>query len=295
LTLGLCLAFAPSAQAATFGISDDDTNMFSSHHFRALGIKQARLTVPWNVALSTKGQPAWGTNLREARHWLNTARASGVQPLVSFNVAIGGRNNRRAPSLATYRRAFRTFRKRFPWVRQYIPWNEVNHGTQPTAKKPKLAAQYYNIAPDNCRRCTVVAAALLDEKSAVPFIKQFKRYAKRPRLWVLHNYLAVNRTTTVTMRRILKTARGRFWITESGGIVMRKSPFGKSNFSFSPARAARAEKNYFRLVARYRRQVKRFYHYQWQNTGNPVWDSALIGANGKPRPAYWIVKHRVRR
>ena len=44
-----------------------------------------------------------------------------------------------------YRAAVRAFRERYPQLRRFQPWNEVNHVSQPTYKKPYLAVRYYDV------------------------------------------------------------------------------------------------------------------------------------------------------
>ena len=70
----------------------------------------------------------------------------------------------------------------------YGAWNEANHVKQPTYRKPKRAAQYYNILREECAGCTILAADLLDSKNMLSWLATFKRYAKRPKLWGLHSY-----------------------------------------------------------------------------------------------------------
>ena len=48
----------------------------------------------------------------------------------------------KAPSISAYKKAVKGFRKEFPYAKTFAPWNEVNHVSQPTYKKPKLAAKY---------------------------------------------------------------------------------------------------------------------------------------------------------
>lgn len=289
-SLLLAAAAPASAPAATLGIADNHPEMFSSPLFSDLHVKQARYLIPWDAALKGGRTHRRRRELKSIRRWLTAARRSHVRPLVSFNVSVSGRYSRRAPKVRTYRKAFKAFHHRFPSVRQYIPWNEVNQCSQPTCRKPKLAARYYNVVRAHCRHCTVVAAAVLDSSNAVAYLAEFKRYARgRPRLWAVHNYLAVNRRSTHNLRRILHHVRGRVWLTETGGIVVRRTPTKRSRFRFSLRRAARAETRSFK-IARGHGKVTRIYHYQWQNTGNPVWDSALIDSRGHARPAYVQVK-----
>ena len=67
---------------------------------------------------------------------------------------------RSAPSVAAYRGAVRAFRARYPWVRAFEAFNEPNHSTQPTYRRPELAAGYWRALRADCRRCTVAAGGL---------------------------------------------------------------------------------------------------------------------------------------
>ena len=51
--------------------------------------------------------------------------------------------------------AVRTFDDRYPWVRTYSAWNEVNHISQPTFTRPRLAVRYYRV----CAARAVAAAS----------------------------------------------------------------------------------------------------------------------------------------
>ena len=62
-------------------------------------------------------------------------------------------------------------------MKNYQPWNEANHQSQPTARNPKAAAQYYNVVKDECRTCTVVALDLLDSSNMTRYLKSFLLYA----------------------------------------------------------------------------------------------------------------------
>ena len=49
------------------------------------------------------------------------------------------------PGARAYRAAFRAFDDAYPWVRTYSAWNEVNHVSQPTFNRPRLAVRYYRV------------------------------------------------------------------------------------------------------------------------------------------------------
>jgi hypothetical protein len=85
------------------------------------------------------------------------------------------------PKAKEFRRAAAAFRKRYPWVKTYIAWNEANHCSQPTCKKPERAAQYYDALRAVCRGCTVVAPAVLDQPNMVKWLARFRKAAKSSR------------------------------------------------------------------------------------------------------------------
>ena len=96
----------------------------------------------------------------------------------------------------------------------------------------------------------------------------------------------------------MRAVKGDVWFTETGGIVKRTNP-DKVKLPESTRHAAKATSYVFKLAALSKR-VKRVYFYHWSPapTPNPTWDSALVDANDRPRPAYevlyaWLVKHGI--
>ena len=94
---------------------------------------------------------------------MNAARAHKQDVLVMFTARRGcyanGKYSKssacRAPSKRAYKTAFKKFKAAYPWVKTYAPWNEANHVSQPTAKSPKRAAEYYDALRPTARaaRC----------------------------------------------------------------------------------------------------------------------------------------------
>jgi hypothetical protein len=273
----------PTADARpTVGIADQHAATFSHPPFRDLRIRHARVNIPWD-ALDRPDE------LGRTDQWLAAARAARVKPLITFTHSRV--RPRKLPSARTFRRIFRAFRKRYPWVRQYSPWNEVNHRSQPTHRKPKAAARFYNIVRSSCRGCKIVAADVLDQPGMERYLRRFLRHARgRPRLWGLHNYKDTNRFRTRGTRALLRTVRGAVWLTETGGIVRFSD-----NLSYNESRAARATKYMFRL-AKSNRRIKRLYIYSyWGEPRGARFDAGLVGPDGRPRPAYHVVRRKLRR
>jgi hypothetical protein len=286
---------APTASAdIKVGLGDQNAIAFNDPLFKALKFKRTRIVVPWNVALKRR-------NRVYLDDWLRAARAARLEPLVAFATAEGSRCPRRrcrAPSVKQYTRAFAAFRRRWRFVRVVNPWNEANHRSQPTFRKPKQAARYYNVVRKRCRGCKIVAADVIDEANMVRWLKVFLRTAKKPRIWGLHNYRDTNPRKGQRYggtRRLTRTVRGQIWLTETGGLVKFHLPNNRPLFRFNERRANSATKRVFRLARQNRRRIKRIYLYNWQGPGpRGRFDSGLIRPNGQPRPSYFTVQRTLR-
>jgi uncharacterized membrane protein YgcG len=282
------LAAVPAASAASkplVGIGDQKAQMFDDPRLPWLGVRHARLVVPWFV--ETKSASA-----EEKKHvaaWLNGARRSGIQPLVAFGHGFIGWTRIYLPKPAEYRQALRAFRKRWPWVKTIIAWNEANHCSQPTCRKPERAAQYYDIAKEVCPTCTVVATAVIDQPNMVPWLKRFQKAAKhRVSIVGLHNYLDVNRLRSSGTRKLLKAFKGQVWITESGGVVYRRKFKAKvADFPENATHAGKVTRFVLDLSKKLSSRVKRVYLYHWNaDRPEPTWDSGLIDWAGIARPGF---------
>jgi hypothetical protein len=287
LVLALAAAALPSTAGATvaIGIGDQKADMFTDPVFAQLGIRYARISVPWNVL-----DYAWQRDDLDA--WIAAAKAAGVQPLVGFGHARG--NQRRVlPSPSRFRAEFRRFRARYPSVTTFATWNEANHCGEPTCHRPELVAAYYRQLRRECPSCTIVASEVIDMPNMASWLKAFqKQLGFRPKLWGLHNYLDANRLRTTGTRALLKATDGRVWFTETGGIVARHN---KSTVAFeeSPAHAKLATQWVFDRLATLSPRITRVYLYNWNAAIDDNWDSALIGPDGTPRPALAVVRHRL--
>jgi hypothetical protein len=275
---------APSAGSAAprVGIGDQQAQMFSDPRFKQLKLRLARVVVPWD----------WhkrALDRERVTYWLGAAQAAGVTPLVAFEHSR--LRPRQLPSTTAYQTSVRLFRQAFPWIKEYSPWNEVNNGNQPTARKPKWAARYYNVFRANCRGCTILAADILDVGRFQAYLRTFLRYANgRPRLWGFHNYRDSNRFRSTGTRAMLRTVRGTVWLTETGGIVKLRS-----TLRWSTRRAARATRYMFQL-ARISSRIKRLYIYTWHGERRSArFDAGLVDRQRKPRPAYFVVRRALKR
>jgi hypothetical protein len=271
---------APSAaNAVVVGIGDQGPAMFSDPRFLALHIQEARLTVPWNVAVS----PAQKASLSQASVWLSAAAAANVTPLVSFS---GFRNY--IPTIAQYRHAVKAFIHRFPSVTRYTPWNEPDWIYRSISRDPGLAASFFNTLAKSCRHCMVIAGDLyLPASQLGPWLRAYSRGLRyQPAGWALHNYYDVRTHTTSQLRTVLRLTSGPIWLDEISGVERR----GHWQYANQSARAAaRDEKFLFSLARRFPR-VSRIYHYMWRGSRRAGWDSGLISPSASIRPAYYVVK-----
>ena len=222
--------------------------------------------------------------------------ANGVPegPLVSFGHKRRERCPKRPckpPSVGQYKRAWRAFHKKYPWVKDISPWNEVNSNTQPTGRRPDLAAAYYNTVRASCRGCSIVAADVLDLNNMRRYLYAFLAKAKgKPRLWGLHNYRDTNRFRQTGTRQLLATVKGQVWFTETGGIVSFKTQGGKTALPKSEARAEKAMAFMFKLAERNSKRVKRIYVYQWKvNFKGDRFDAGVVRPDGTPRPSFNVL------
>lgn len=267
------------------GISDQSPETFADQRFRDLGIRYARLITPWDAITAEPDR---------LDAWLQGAKAAGVEPLVAFNHKRGEHCPAKPctlPSVAQYRAMFQAFRAKYPWVRTVSPWNEANHQSQPTGKKPRRAAEYYNVVRSLCRGCRIVAADVLDATNLKRWLGVFKKHAQgKPRLWGLHNYSDTNRFRSRGTQALLQSVRGTVWLTETGGVVKFVTQDGKVALPQSEKRAKRAMDYMFKLAEQNAKRIKRLYVYQWKvNNVFDRFDAGVVRPDGKPRPSYDVL------
>lgn len=275
-------------QRVVLGIGDQHARMFDDPLFTWLGMRTARIVVPWNVHRVPYER-------RRVQEWLERARAGNVEPLVAFGRSWARNGHRRAPTATQFRRAVRRFRQEHPRVREFIPWNEPNHPKQPTWKRPRLAARYYNVLRAECRRCRIVAGDVLDTPGMTRYVERYKRALRsRPRIWGIHNYGdAYVRRSTAT-RQLLRITRGELWLTETGGVIRR--PRGRKGVPMRRRlREAGGATRYVLNLAVSQRRITRVYLYQWAAVSSAPWDSALLGPRRQLRPAFRAAARFLRR
>jgi Glycosyl hydrolase catalytic core len=276
------LVAVPAAQAKVrVGLSEQDPAMFAQPNWAQLKLKRVRYILPWDYFKSASQHA-------EVTNFMNASRAKRQEVLVTFSARRGCFVTRyskkkacKAPSKKAYIAAVKRFRKEFPYTRTFSPWNEVNHTSQPTFRKPKLAARYYLALKSICKKCTVEAADVLDSSDVKTYLRGFLRATHgKGRIWGLHNYKDVNRHQSKGVRNVLSVVKGQVWLTETGGIVNFKP-----SFKYNLKRAASATKYMFKL-ARTSSRIKRIYVYRWFGEKRSArFDAGLVNPNGSARPA----------
>ena len=283
------LAATPAAAQARFvlGIADQSTAMLADERFTALGVTDTRIVVPYDVALDP-------VQLARYAPFLDAADALDLRVLVAFNGPAG---SKRLPSVRAYTKAMRAFRARFPAVRDLGTWNEANHASQPTARHPGRAAQYFNALRGLCRSCRIVAADVLDQadnpsasrptfRKTASYIKRFRRALKTPRtICGIHNYSDVNRFRKSGTKALVKALGCKqIWLTEAGGI------YSFPGYKPSVKRQLKATRYLFKVAKKIKR-VKRVCVYNYFGGVTERFDAGLV-AGGKPRPAFAeVLKH----
>jgi hypothetical protein len=289
LIAAACLAApAPAAAKLTIGIGEQNPSFFDDRRWQALDSPHVRLAVPWNALRS-----GWQTAELDA--WIGAAERVGAKPLITFSHARG-RREMYLPTRDQLASEFRAFRRRYPHLKLFQAWNEANHGTQPTWRRPDRAARYYDAMKRNCPRCTIIAPSVLDARNMIRWIKKFRRVARRKvTIWSIHNHIDANRLRTSGTRELLRNTRGKVWFTETGGIVNRVID-GRRRRKYNKRNSVRATRQVFRL-ARLSRRVTRIYFYHWVAPVDrrPRWDSAFIDPNGRARPALSVLRRQARR
>jgi hypothetical protein len=290
------LVFPAAANAAAnpdlrIGIADQKTTVFSDPRFIDLGLKDARVTVPWDLF-------KYDWQVAEVDAWMKAAADAGVKdPLVSFNRSRIDTRWDIVPTTKQFVRTLKKFRARYPDVKTFSIWNEPNLHSQPTLHRIPLYVKWYKAFRKNCSGCTLLAGELIDLTNMKSWVKRFQtKLGGSPAIWGVHNYRDVNRMQTDTLQTLLKITKARIWMTETAGIVGRSLRGPSKHFETSPEHAAKAMKYLFRKIVTFSPRVDRLYVYNWNSTEkNEEWDSALIDYKGDPRPAYQVFVNGVRR
>jgi hypothetical protein len=291
VALALALPATALAEPPIVGIGEQSPEIFTDPNWLALNVPDVRVVASYDALTST-----WQRN--DLDTYMAAAHAAGARVLLSFGHSRIEGKEHYLPTVQHFANQFRAFRARYPWVTNYLTWNEADHCSQPTCKRPERAAQYYLAIRRICPSCTIVAADVLDGSKMLPWVKRFQKAVgpNRKLIWGLHNYIDANRFRSVGTRSLLKAVKGDIWFTETGGLVMRRNGSTVA-FPGSTRHAAQTTDYVFKLAALSPR-IKRVYLYQWLPAGvpDPTWDSALVDSHDRPRPAYdvlrkWLARH----
>jgi hypothetical protein len=301
LLTAVLAAAAPAQGKLLVGISEQNATMFTNRYFKPLKVRKARLVVPWNVLSRKDYWPAY------LDAWMAGAKANEVEPHIAWNIKdITPKQFGKGPKPARLQKIVKAFRKKYPQARVFTPWNEANHSFQPTARKPKLAYQYYRAVKRACPKCKVLAADVLDDANMVSWLRKFKRYYKGRGTWGIHNYQDANKHRSLKSSytyRITRMVKGPVWSTEAGGIVGFKTTKGRVAYKYSTSRQVKAQNYLFKLMRnkKVRKRYERVYIYNyfgtWTKGGRKTnrWDSGLLNLNGTPRPAYKALKRTIKK
>jgi hypothetical protein len=284
----LCAPRPAAAAEPLTGVGEQHSEIFSDPWWTELPLHRVRYVVGWDAL-------RFGWTRAETDAYLNAARAAGADVLLSFGHSRVASRAKLLPTPAALRREFLRFRARYPWLHEFVTWNEGNHCSQPTCRRPDVAARYYNVLRGSCPTCTIVAADVLDTRKMPAWVRAFRRRARGTHLiWGLHNYIDANRFRTRGTLSLLRAVPGTVWFTETGGLVARNngSPI---EFPQNKWHAARATRWVFQRLAPLSPRVRRVYLYQWTPPGpDATWDSALMAPDGTPRPAYRVLAQHLR-
>ena len=290
LTLAALVVGASPAQAVTgsyiVGISDNKPSTFDDPRLKQIGIRTARLVIPWNAISREPARTAL---------WMDAARREKIQPLIAFDRTRGNNCPQRPcylPTRKQFDREFKRFRKKYPYVRYYTPWNEANHPGQPTAKRPDRVADFHDVIADRCRKCVVVAGDPLDTPGVGGWMRSYEKRLKAHRrkvaIWGLHNYISANYFSTRGTAEAMRATKADVWLTETGGIVQMLT-FDATRLNYDENRAARALQFAFDLMAKYPCRAKRMYVYNWQAAPRDRFDTGVINPDGRARPAFTVL------
>jgi hypothetical protein len=300
----LALPASPAAARLSVGVSEQNANMFSNKWFAPLKVHKARIVVPWNIMTRKDYWPKY------LQSWLAGAKAAGVEPHVAFGIAgVEQKYFGKGPTPKQYAAMFKRFHRKYAGIRVFTPWNEENHIFQPTARKPKLAYQYYRAVKHGCPKCTVLAADVLDDANMKSWLTKYKRYFHGRGTWGIHNYqdAGKHRSFRASQTRLItRLVKGDIWSTEAGGMVGFKTVKGRVAYKYSLSRQLKSQRYLFTLMrhAGVRHRYKRVYIYNYFGTWTKTkktnrWDSGLLSysktGRGKPRPAYYDLKKQIRR
>lgn len=340
LTALLALPLSASAQQSSYdeskaeydqevGFSDQSVRVFDDPAFQRLQIRRTRLIVPWNV-MSNPQEKA------KATQYVQRSVAEGNLVLLHLGDETPGiaTDENPLPSEKEFEDALDELVPYFfgLGVTEFGVWNEANHRSQPTDKRPDRAAEYFMEAYRaihldsglGCEypKCRIVALDVLDEGDAEEYIEDFygrlnSTYDRRGRTVGIHSYSSVNRFRNKQVSEMIDAFRDEvrepnIWVTETGGLVAFGSPDGAFPCDpNNPASVDRAEERQdkairwmFQQMRTYDDDLDRLYFYNWfgqdckqgSRDGEPfnAFDSGIVEADGSPRDGYYEFLRKAR-
>ena len=296
-------ATAPAAINIAVGIGDQSENLFDDSNFKKLRIKKVRYFIKWD-AIDRPGE------LAQADAYVNAAERNRADVLMHISSNNLTRKAAQLPTVSEYREKVQQLIDRYrpKGVKTWGSMNEANHDSQPTWNNPRRAAQFFLAMRSMCRGCTIIGLDVLDQRGVDRYIRRFyAALGSRKRLANLvgiHNYSDTNRYRSSGTRTIIRTVkrmnrRAKFWATETGAVVKFGRTFRCSQSNPAPAerRAAKAIDYMFKLVKRFRRDIKRLYIYNFFGDDCAGrFDAGMVKSNSDPdpRPAYERVRRQLK-
>src|SRR3954451_16323954 len=278
-------AAAACAQPVQVGIGDQASESLSDPRFMPLGMKTARIVLPWNII---------DTDPWRLVVWVAETQKPATEPLVALGKAASDRcpgSPCVLPTDSQYRTAFRQLHAAFPSIHLFTAWNEPNHAREPTSQDPGAAAHYADIVGEECPDCTVVAGDLLDAPGMLAYLAFYKAsLTTTPAVWGLHNYYDTTYFQASGTEAFLAAVDGPVWLTESGGIVTWRTPDGRVQLPYDEQRAAASLSFGLRLAADHADRIARIYIYQWRPGPADDFDAGLVRPDGSERPALAVLR-----
>ena len=183
----------------------------------------------------------------------------------------------------------------FPWVKTYAPWNEANHVSQPTAKSPKRAAEYYDVAARAAARAARCWPPTCSTRATcTTWLQRFIRYSK-------NNAAASGAcTTTRTSTGAVQGPDERAEDRPGRGLADRDRRHHEVRVPASrrPTRAPRRRRSTCSSSPTastpsskgYKSKLTRLYVYRWFGEPDGTFDSGLVNPDGSQRPAFDAVR-----
>jgi hypothetical protein len=322
--LAVLLAAATPARALELGISDSDSQTLSEPFWDGLGLKRARIVLPYDVAMDSVG-PAGRRRRADFDAFRAAAAAKGVTLLVAFAASADVRapdsGDAVAPTADDFATGFTAFRQRYPDVTTIAPWNEPNNidsDDYPLSADPALAAQYFLRAQTICPGCTLVAGDFAGIPGNDAYVDAYQAALGTavPAVWAFHAHSDINafQAGGPDSARIARYYIGKFqgqwgnariWIDEIGAYY--RDSDGIVWGDDSQAQATRFLLGLSTLDPR----IDQIYYYNYANRCSasapvtcPVQDRGLVSpspfdgtsldydGSNRPRTAYNVIANR---